>query len=436
MPLDATTYVKSLIPKKVPKGVLGFDRDRVSVTAVPQGCWFYDKEPAVVIRGPSACVSWLEPMLLMLNFRIQIASLAREDLLPSHLKVTCAKERDIIQETLADIDYRKRVDITVAEEEYSESVYQRALGLMAAVKDPDNLFEVGFRATSCLEQHKTAVCAILHAGITKTSNAYLAKELGMTAVGTMGHEHPQRFFSDYEAFTAMRDRSSSPFLFYLPDTFDTKDSGLHAAIKAGLFQNGNVKIGIRFDADDMEELYRYALNMFAYYEVYPDIALESGWDLEKTKRFEALREELGVEPCRQHYGVGSYLVNPPWRGPTRDTVQAVYKLSCTNGVPVMKFGDDFDSDTILKGGGKASIPGDLVLNTSSTKRLVSLVGEPIPPNFVPVSQITSSHISNAGSEPLPLSLSPGVQEAIKVCCDKRYQNLTGSSSQLLFRNIV
>ena len=51
----------------------------------------------------------------------------------------------------------------------------------------------------------------------------------MIPVGTMGHEHVQRWGADAPAFMAMRDmRCGSPS--YLLDTFDTMGSGIAAAL--------------------------------------------------------------------------------------------------------------------------------------------------------------------------------------------------------------
>lgn len=425
MPLDVPAYVKKLRPDLNKKDVLGhqaFDKDALEVFAVPQGCWFYDKEPAVVVRGPSAYASWLEPLLLMINHSIQIATLARQGMLPKTLKVTCPEEEEIVRQALDAANYSKQVKIVVCEGEYLKSVYDRAKALVEAVECPDNLFEVGLRAATCPKQHTLALYEAQTAGFTKTSNT-AATHFGMTAVGTMGHEHPQRFFSDYEAFRAMRDRTPG-FLFYLPDTYDTRRSGLPAIIKV-LQEDRSREAGVRFDDDDMEGTYRYAVDLFRRNGLEPHIALESGWNLEKTVQFEALRKELGWPAEKQHYGIGGYLINPPWPTVTRDTVQAVYKLACTGGEPVMKFGEEYSFKNLTKGSGKASLPGDLVLLTSSDKRIVACKGEKdIPKEFVPITQIDAGHISNATSEVLPLFLSNEVKQAVRNCSDRRPQGIT------------
>ena len=117
------------------------------------------------------------------------------------------------------------------------------------------------RAASCLSQHRIALKAIKEAGILRTSNVFLAKELGMIPVGTMGHEHPERFGSDYNSFATMRDRVPG-FVSYLPDTFDSIRSGIPAAIKA-IEECQDRPAGIRFDSEErIKNHYLYTLTEF------------------------------------------------------------------------------------------------------------------------------------------------------------------------------
>jgi len=63
--------------------------------------------------------------------------------------------------------------------------------------------------------------------------------------------------------------------------------------------------------------------------------LEDGYDAARTREMEALRERLGISRDDVFYGYGGSLVA---RGElTRDRVAAVYKLTETDGLPVMKF---------------------------------------------------------------------------------------------------
>lgn len=423
MPFDAKDLIYRMLPKKVKGKGMPFNTEGLSIEAVQPGCWFYDREPVIIVRGPSACVSWLEPQVLQINYRIQIATLARTEMLHRELKVTCEEEKEIIEETLAQVKHPGKTKILVCSDEYSESVYQRAKGLVEAVPLPEMLFEVGFRSTSCLEQHRLALTAARQAGFSKTSNSQLAKELGMTAVGTMGHEHPQRFLNDYDAFTAMRDRTNKEPLFYLPDTYDAVKYGIPAAFQALVEEPGRDDVGIRFDSDDVREQYISTIKRFRELNTNNnltlDLALESGWDLDKTLEFEALRQDLRWSAHHQYYGIGGYLVTPPWATFTRDTVQAVYKLSCTGGVPVMKFGGNIkDADGLT---GKNSLPGNLMLFDSNKGRLIGLRDEQellFDTGYRPVYRLSSSDVLNARMEIPNIELSEGVLNAIRKCKER------------------
>src|SRR5262249_56077498 len=90
--------------------------------------------------------------------------------------------------------------IEVDSDAYYRRVLATAKALVDAVKNPDRIFEVGMRSASCLEQHEIALRACLEAGIQRTSNVLLARTLGMIPLGTMGHEHVQRYAPAHPAF--------------------------------------------------------------------------------------------------------------------------------------------------------------------------------------------------------------------------------------------
>jgi hypothetical protein len=193
--------------------------DALEIRALPRGAVFYDREPVFTVTGPSALVSWLEPLVLMLHYRIQVASRAEQVRV-----VTCERQREIVRETLDAVGLP-----APAIEVDSDGYYRRVLGaakaLVEAVKNPDRIFEVGMRSASCLEQHEIALRACREAGIQRTSNVLLARTLGMIPVGTMGHEHVQRYGADEPAFRAMRERRPGRSS-YLLDTYSGKKLGL------------------------------------------------------------------------------------------------------------------------------------------------------------------------------------------------------------------
>lgn len=365
MPVDAEDFVKKILPTPAKEDYdylsehsyeVGAayrkafsDTSNLEIKAIPKGSWFYEREPLFSATGASAVGSWLEPAALQLHLRIQVATAYFKNSLPSSLSVTCEAERDVVLETLDSIGAKYRPVITVRADEYYQDVLKRAKDLVDVVNDPNRIFEVGMRAVSCSAQHEIALAAIKEAGILRTSNVELAQKLGMTPVGTMGHEHVQRYCDDYEAFIAMRDRFPG-FLFYLPDTYSTIQSGVPSALRV-IAERPDRDAGIRFDSEKyILGHYMFTVAKAMEMGLQPRLALESGWNKELTIQFEQLRETVKWPADRQAYGYGGYLVKPSWKTFLRDDVAAVWKLSQTGSQATMKFGDE-------PGAGKQSIPG-------------------------------------------------------------------------------
>jgi nicotinate phosphoribosyltransferase len=363
LPIDVPAFIRSILPDVVEEDYRylaahayemgpGFKaaivrKDRVEIRSLPKGAVFYDREPVFTVTGPSALVSWLEPLLLMLHYRIQVASRAEDVRV-----VTCDRQREIVRETLDAVGVAAPA-IEVDSDGYYRRVRAAAAALVEVVTNPDRIFEVGMRSTSCLEQHEIALQAIKDAGIRRTSNVLLAKKLGMIPVGTMGHEHIQRFGSDEAAFRAMRDRRPGRSS-YLLDTYDTIRSGIPAAYTLIREEPGSGD-SIRYDSGDKEAQYLHAVELAKAQGIRPIMILEDGWDLELTRKFEALRERVGWRPQEQFYGYGGHLVAATAPGTmTRDRVAAVWKLTQSGPTPTMKFADEAHR-------GKESIPGRPVL---------------------------------------------------------------------------
>lgn len=111
LPIDVPAFVRSLLPRPADDDYRylaehsyemgpGFkaaivQTDALEIRALPRGAVFYDREPVFTVTGPSALVSWLEPLVLMLHYRIQVASRAGEVRV-----VTCERQREIVRETL------------------------------------------------------------------------------------------------------------------------------------------------------------------------------------------------------------------------------------------------------------------------------------------------------------------------------------------------
>jgi len=403
LPIDVKKYVRDLIlqisPTDADLGYLadsgypmggGFVRaltstpDMVKVDTLPKGSWFFDREPAFSVTGPSALVSWLEPQLLMLNFRIQYATALR--LNPDSVKdmpATCTQQaaimRDLQEEALL-----VKFKIDVKSEAYFEHVLFKARKLVGIVKDPSRIFEVGMRGVSCMDEHELCLRACKAAGIFGTSNVFLAKKLKMTPIGTMGHEHVQRYGSDRAAFWAMVDRTAGASSFLL-DTFSTLDSGIPAAYKI-IQRQPERNHSIRFDSGDKRSQYIYAVTMARGMKIEPLYILEDGFDDVMTQEFEELRSLLKVPANQQFYGYGGYLTSWDQQPLQRNVVAAVYKVTISGDQPTMKFSE-----------GKDFIPGIPLLARPASpqgSKIIGLVfqqGETIPSHFIQVTGVVTPH---------------------------------------------
>ena len=245
------------------------------------------------------------------------------------------------------------------------------------------------RAASCLEQHRIAVTAAKDAGFVATSNVELARELGIIAGGTTGHEHTQRYFGDRAAFCAVRDRVAGEVTFLL-DTYSTQGSGLPVAIDVMKETPGRV-CSIRFDSEKtMEEDYALGIKRFRESGLDAPINLGGGFNAEKTHRFEELRVQHGWPSELQRYMYGQYLVEPHVPLPTRGHVGAVYKVCESGGRATMKF-----SDTPAK----SSAPGRPVTWRAISPiqgepmGMIGQAGEPPTPGYVVLNDAAVSEVT-------------------------------------------
>jgi nicotinate phosphoribosyltransferase len=401
MPLDLPAFIRGLLPEPKPQDYeflarhdyemgVGFKaaiqhRERLSIHAIPKGALFFPREPVFTVMGPSALVSWLEPLVLQLNFRVQVASQAladREGLERALAVVTCEEHKRIALETLDAVGV-KPVAMRVDPEGYVKRVRAQVRELVEAVEDPGRIFEVGLRAATCQEQHELALRACKEAGVMRTSNVEGAYKLGMIPVGTMGHEHIQRYGADEAAFRAMRERRPQRSS-YLLDTYDTLSSGLPTAYRL-IREEPNRQDSIRFDSGNKKLQYLYAVTMARDLGIHPVHILEDGLDAQATREFEELRRQVGWAPAAQFYGYGGHIVARTMECPfTRDRVAAVYKLSQTGHTPTMKFGNEISE-------GKQSVPGSPVLfrrrHGSGPIGLIGQEGEAPPEGYF---QLTDS----------------------------------------------
>lgn len=352
---------------------------QLDIVAMPAGTWVLEREPIFAITGPSFVLSWLEPMVLWLNYPIQLATGLKLGQFNAALSATCLEQASII-ERVAQAVGQPVPAIDIESEAYVQRVRETVRTLVEIVGTPNRLFEVGMRSVVCMEQHRLALQACKDEGILKTSNVHLARELDMVPVGTMGHEHVQRWGADLQAFKAMRDMRSAPPS-YLLDTFDTMGSGIRAAIQ--VMREQEHTCSIRYDSGNKYIQYLHACELLREEGLEPAHVLEDALDVEVTRHFEALRQFTDWPEDKQVYGYGGHIVARPMQTSlTRDRVSAVYKLSETGGEPRMKFGNE-------SGLGKQSIPGQPVtwrrLRGAGPLGIIAQAGETISDDYVQVS---------------------------------------------------
>ena len=332
-------------------------RGEVTITAPTKGAWVFGREPVLSITGPSFLVSWLEPLVVALHFPVQVATAARQG--RTSFVAAHASEVEIVRLAAGTAGVTPEVELR--SEDYVTLVTAAAQRLVDAVGgDASRLFEVGLRGATCIDQHLSALRACAQVGLGGTSHVHGARLLGLTPVGTAGHEHQQRWREDARAYRALRDtRPQAPS--YLLDTYDTMELGLPAALEV-MGETPERAVSVRFDSGDQEAQLRHAVALFGDAE--PSFVFEDGYDAERTRRMEELSEELGIAPRRRLYGYGSELIaRTAFTDLTRDRAGAVYKLTRTAEHPVMKFSES----------GKQSAPGRPVV----FRRCEESDGEPV-----------------------------------------------------------
>ena len=402
---------------------LNEDHFKFDVQCVPRGSWVCDRDPIFVVSGPSFAVSWLEPLVLQWNYRIQIATLAATN--PAELQreveeVTCEDQKLLILQTLEavrELGYKvPEIKIRVGSLWYYDFVYNKVKNLVDVIGNPARLFEVGMRSVSCNSQHLLALQAAINAGLGGTSNVWSAESLGIYSVGTMGHEHVQRFGSDDAAYRAMVDRVPGS-VFFLLDTFDTYKSGIPTAYQI-MSEQPERNHAVRFDSGDIKKQFIHAAHVAKKLGINPRFCLEDGWNLDKTIEFESIRKRLELSEEQVLYGYGGHIVNSSFTTLTRDRVAAVWKLTQTDRTPTMKFGNEASR-------GKESIPGRPVLYWSQHGTLIAQRGENISPHF----RAYECGFSKGG-QPLP---NP---ERLSLTYDKYYSGLYSPGTKALVRRLT
>lgn len=340
---------------------------RIEVWSPPAGSWVGDGEPILTVTAPSFKASWLEPLAIMFRFPIQVATAIKNGV--TRFECSHPTEETIVNLVLEALKVNGTYTVFTDTERYAHTVGTNIRAIQDALGGAlDRAFEVGMRAASCLDQHQAVLMLARTLGLTKTSNLIGAMRSGMTPVGTTGHEHQQRWMSDEAGFRAMRDMRSMPPS-YLFDTYDALGKGVPTAIKV-MREDTTRKCSVRFDSGDQDEQLKLFLEAERVHGIRPNYIFEDSYTAQKTVLNEKFCDSYGMPQASRFYGYGGFIVNPEGAVQfRRDDVSAVYKLSQTGTVPVMK-----------SCGAKSSLPGRpcILVSPNGAHHIIAQQGEYMP----------------------------------------------------------
>ena len=365
----------------------------IVVTCVPKGTWFGKGDPVLSVTGPSFLVSWLEPLLIMLHYPIQIATAAIKG--ERNFTVTCSDEAAIVKcveaaynppagseeasdpegfrilrdvdittqikgegrESCADYDHEAAKFNITMDANYRLRVFTKVSDCVRALKgDAHRAFEVGLRAATCMQQHLMVLEVCRSLGVLKTSNVYGAWKLYMIPVGTTGHEHQMRhggsLVDDRIGYRAIRDSRPEPPS-YLFDTTDPLGRGIPAMFDV-IKEDPERGCSARFDSGNQnvqfESIYTRCRMTGGVFWITPNLIFEDSYNAEKVENNEVFLDSYEWPRELRMYGFGGDWVSAPSLTPhTRDVASVGYKLAMTAGRPTMKFSGS---------PGKKSIPGN------------------------------------------------------------------------------
>ncbi|MCL2862233.1 MAG: nicotinate phosphoribosyltransferase [Firmicutes bacterium] len=195
------------------------------------------------------------------------------------------------------------------------------------------VYEYGVRRAHGSSSGIYGARAAIIGGCKGTSNVLSAKLFDLKAIGTNSHSWVASFASELEAFRELA-RIYPDRCMLLVDTYDTLSSGVPNAIKVfeELREKGHRPLGIRLDSGDLAYLSKEARKMLDE-KGFQDTIIFASNDLD-----EEIISQLHMQgACIDSYGVGTKLITS-YDSPALGTV---YKLSEIDGVPKMKFSDQF-----------------------------------------------------------------------------------------------
>lgn len=349
----------------------------VKVVCPPKGAWINKGEPVLTVTGPSFLVSWLEPLLIMIQYPIQIATAAMQG--ERDFPATCADEVQIlrtvestlVESALLEAPFRIHLDTKGYLARVRANI-QATVDALGGPSEAHRAFDVGLRAATCMQQHLMVLEVARSLGVLKTSNVFGAWKLYMIPVGTTGHEHQMRWGQDdRNGFRAIRDMRPEPPS-YLFDTTDPLNIGIPAAMDV-MIEDPDRPCSMRFDSGDQDAQFLKIAKGCEQHALHPNLIFEDSYNAEKTTKNEAFCDSHGWPKEHRMYGFGGYWVSQPATTIyNRDRVSAAYKLTKTAGRSVIKRSGS---------PGKESIPGlpvileDFILNPDDSVTIEHLIAQ-------------------------------------------------------------
>ncbi len=163
------------------------------------------------------------------------------------------------------------------------------------------------------------------AGFVGTSNVEAARELGLTAAGTMAHSYIEAFPTERDAFLAFVEDMPPPYTF-LVDTYDTL-AGVEAAARVVEELDLWDRVAIRLDSGDLGELARAARAILDERGLgHVRIFVSGSLDEYVLERLVASGAPVDAAGVGTRFGTAA---DAPY-------VDSVYKLVEVGGRPVMK----------------------------------------------------------------------------------------------------
>jgi nicotinate phosphoribosyltransferase len=181
--------------------------------------------------------------------------------------------------------------------------------------------------------------AAIIGGIDATSNVYAALHNDFPVSGTQAHSWVQSFGDELAAFRKYAEVYPDRCIL-LVDTYNTLKSGIPNAIMVGkeLERSGNRLQAIRLDSGDLAYLSKHARQMLDQAGLsYVKIAVSNQLD-EYVIRSLLEDQEAPIDI----FGVGTRLIT----GQNSAALDGVYKLSMSDGVPRLKFSENYTKLTL------------------------------------------------------------------------------------------